>query len=65
MITKDKIRDYAFVAYLVTKGYVCSKNDDGSFYCDIEGDDLNRVFDDYRKNYKPIIDKIRKMLKNM
>jgi hypothetical protein len=64
-MTPDKIRDYAFVAYLVTKGYVCRKNDDGSFHCDIDDDDLNRVFDDYRKNYKPIIDKIRKMLKNM
>ena len=65
MINYDKIRDYAFVAYLVTKGIKCTKNNDGSFFCDLQHDDLQIIFLEYEKNYKPIIDKIRKLIKNM
>jgi hypothetical protein len=59
------IRDYAFVAYLFTSGVKCFKNDDGSFSCQLQDDELNAHFKEYKEKYKPIIDKIRKMIKNM
>ena len=59
------IRDYAFVAYLVTSGVKCLKNDDGSFSCQLQNNELNAHFKEYKEKYKPIIDKIRKIVKNM
>jgi hypothetical protein len=65
MINSDKIRDYAFVAYLMHNGVKCYKNEDGSFYCVVQYVEMEVHFDKYKTKYKPLLDIIRKLVKNM
>ena len=65
MVRKEEIRDYGLVAYLMIGGYTCYAQANGSYCAVIDDDKFAHEVDIYRKKYKPILDKIRRVKKEI
>lgn len=65
MVNKDRIRDYALVAYLLHMGHPCERKNGDVWACDIPDDSFQDACRDYKTRHKPVIDGVRRILKTL
>jgi hypothetical protein len=65
MTTKNNVKDYALVAYCQHHGYNHERMPDGAFHIRASDAEFGRLCDEFRLHYKPILQKITRLRKDL
>lgn len=61
MIDKKRIWDKALIAVIQHAGFSCERNEEGSFTARISDEEFQKLLISYRKNYQPVLSKLRRL----
>ncbi len=65
MPSKNNVKDYALVAYCQHHGYNHERLPDGAFFIHASDAEFVRLSAEYRLNYKPILQKIKRFRREL